>query len=176
MKLYRSLIPLLVLVFTISLSGQEMDDASIPHEESLMKAARQFASATEKLDWNKVIDMTYPPLVKLNGGREILLRQAKLSDQNLRQQEFELKKVELSAPLREIPVGDKFLAIVPIRLTFNGPLGKLYSESSLLGVSGDDGKSWSFISMAQADMNQVIELFPELPKTFVIPQKRVYQE
>ena len=176
MKLYRSLTALLALFFTLSLSAQEADIPAIPHEESLMKAAGKYAAATQKQDWNKVIDMTYLPLVKLNGGRQTLLRQAQLSDQNLQQQDFELKAAELSAPLSETPVGDNILAVVPIRLTFNGPLGKLYSESSLLGVSEDAGKSWSFISMAQVGMNQVIELFPKLPKTFVVPQKRVYQE
>ncbi len=152
------------------------ETAAVPHEESLMNYARKYAEATEKRDWNKVIDQTYAPLVKLNGGAPTLLRQAKLSDQNLEQQDFELQKVELSAPLRELEVGEYLLAIIPIRLTFKGPLGRLFSESSILGVSDNDGQSWSFISMAQADMNQLIELFPELPKDFVVPRKRVYQE
>ncbi len=173
---HKSISIFILFIFALGAYAQEEVTPAIAHEESLMKAAEQFAAATEKLDWNKVIDLTYPPLVKLNGGRQTLIRQAKLSDQNLKQQDFELQEVELSAPLRETPVGEYLLAIVPIRLTFKGPLGKLFSESSLLGVSEDDGQSWSFISMAQADMNQVIELFPKLPKTFVIPTKRIYQE
>ena len=111
-----------------------------------------------------------------NGGKQAMLAQAAAFDQNMQQRGFELKDAELAQPLRILKSGNYLMCVVPMRLTFEGPLGKLYSESGLLAVSDDDGETWGFIDLAQVQMEQLAEMFPEINPDLVIPPKRIYQE
>ena len=94
----------------------------------------------------------------------------------MEQRGFSLKKVELAEPREVLESGDYLMSVVPMRLTFDGPLGKLYSESGILAVSSNQGETWSFIDLAQVQIAQLAEIFPELNPDLEFPGKRIYQE
>lgn len=146
------------------------------HEDAISKGAAKYAKALQKGQWDKVLDLTYPEIVAKNGGRDNMISQAIQFDQTMLQRGFILKKAELSSPLNEYKGGNIIMCVVPMRLTFEGPLGKLYSESSLLAVSDDEGQSWTYIDMAQIQVSQLVEIFPEIPSDLDIPTKRITQD
>lgn len=145
-------------------------------EKKMMKQARSYAKAMEKGDWPTVVELTYPEIVKLAGGEKRYLQQSKNSSMQLERQGFSIDKAELSNPSDTVKEGSKVLSVIPMRLTFEGPLGKLYSESSLLGISNDGGKTWTFISMSQTGMDDVLKLFPKGTRRLTFPIKKVYQD
>lgn len=138
--------------------------------------AQEYAHALEKANWEAVMDQTFPPLLEKNGGRQKMIAQAKASMQDMQARGFTLKKAELSTPLGVYHSGDYLMSVVPMRLTFDGALGKIYSESSILAVSSDEGNSWKFIDMAQVQMIELTALFPAINPNMKIPVKRIYQE
>jgi len=146
------------------------------HEEAITKGAEALAKAMQKKKWEKVIDMTYPGIIELKGGEQAMLRQAQVSDQTFEQQEFTINQVELSETLNEVESGEYLMSIIPVRVTFDGPLGKLYSESSFLAVSEDGGKKWYYIFMSQISMDDLLAVFPFLSPELEFPVKRVYQK
>jgi hypothetical protein len=139
------------------------------NEEAIMKAI-------EKGKWEKILDLTFPEMIKKIGGQRRALKQAQLSDQQMEQQGFKVKVVELSKPLKEVKSNSHLMSIVPMRITFEGPLGKLYSESSLLSISKDKGETWTYISMAQVDFEDILELFPNISSELEFPKSRIYQD
>lgn len=143
---------------------------------NLMKQARIYAKAMEKGKWEKVADLTYPEIVKLAGGSARYIKQSKNSSMQLENQGFSIDMAELSSPFDTVKEGNKILSIIPMRVTFEGPLGKLYSESSLLAISLDDGETWKFISMSQTGLDEIVLLFPNGSKKLVFPTKKVYQD
>lgn len=146
------------------------------HKDAIAKGAQKYAKALEKAQWEKVLDLTYPDIITKNGGRENMMRNAKAFEAEMQQLGFELKKAELSDPLKMYASGEYLMCAVPMRLTFSGNLGKLYSESSLLGVSADSGKTWTYIDMAQIQINQLAEIFPQINPDLSIPPKRISQD
>ncbi len=166
-KMKREFCIILLLFATVGLAQ---------HEEVVLKGAEQWAAAMEKKKWKKVIALTHPKIVEMAGEEEAMLRQAEASDINFKRQEFAIEKIELSEPLNEVQSGEYLMSVVPVRITFQGPLGKVYSESSFLAVSGDGGVRWYYISMSQISMEELLTIFPDMSPDLAFPVKRVYQE
>ena len=145
-------------------------------EKKMMKEAKSYAKAMKKGDWDKVVELTYPEIVKLAGGNKRYVQQSKNSALLMERQGFTIDKAELSSPSDTVSDGDKLLSVIPMRLTFDGPLGKLYSESSILGISNDKGKTWTFISVSQTGLDEIVKLFPEATRKLAFPIKKVYQD
>ncbi len=156
------------LLFTNGMDAQQ--------PEAIAKGAEKYSKALVKAQWEKVLDLTYPEIITKNGGRQAMINQAKAFEAEMQQRGFELQKAELSDPLEIYKSGKFLMCAVPMRLTFNGPLGKLYSESSLLAVSSDEGKTWTYIDMAQVQISQLAEVFPEINPNLTIPPKRLSQD
>lgn len=145
-------------------------------EKKMMKQAKSYAKGMEKGDWEKVVELTYPEIVKLAGGEKRYIQQSKNSALLMERQGFTIDAAELSSPSDTVSDGGKLLRVIPMRLTFDGPLGKLYSESSILGISIDAGASWTFISVSQTGLEDIVKLFPEATRKLAIPTKKVYQD
>lgn len=144
--------------------------------KKMMKQALAFSKAMQKGKWEKVAEYTYPEMIKLIGGKRKYLQQAKNFDAQMEREGFKVKLSELSDP-GEIVKDDKYhMSIIPMRMTFDGPLGTLYSESSLLAISKDKGENWRFIAMAQTDFAEILELFPNISKDLKFTQSKVYQK
>lgn len=150
--------------------------ATAQDAEAAKAEARKYTKALLKGKWEKVIDMTYPELVTANGGAEKMMIQAELFDQTMVQQGFTLKKAELADPLMMFESGEYWTCVIPTKLTFNGPLGNLYSESGLLALQKKGETTWTFVDMAQVEIAQLIEVFPSLNQGIEIPVKRIYQD
>lgn len=165
-KLYSNCFIVIALLFSLTAFGQE---------KKMMKQASEMAKAMEKRKWKKVLEYTYPKMIKLAGGEKRYLQQCKEFDIQLERQEFEVEMAELSAPGEIIEHEGLLMALIPMRMTFGGPLGKLYSESSLLAISSDKGENWKFIAMAQTDFEDILKLFPNISKKLQFPQSKVYQ-
>lgn len=164
------ILSLFLASFALSIS------ATAQYEKKMMKQAKSYSIAMEKGKWEKVIDLTYHEIVKLAGGEKRYLQQSKNSALQLERQGFFIDKAELSSPSDTVNDGTHLLSVIPMRLTFQGPLGKLYSESSLLAVSKDAGETWKFISMSQTGMDDVLKLFPNGTRKLTFPIKKVYQD
>ncbi len=163
----------LLLVLTLLVSTTI---AFTQHKDAIAKGANKYSNALVKGDWEKVLDLTYAEIIIKNGGRQSMISKAKAFEAEMLQLGFELQKAELSDPLKVYQSGEYLMCAVPMRLTFKGNLGKLYSESSLLAVSSDEGKTWSYIDMAQVQINQLAEIFPDINPELRIPPKRISQD
>jgi hypothetical protein len=53
-----------------------------------------------------------------------------------------------------------------------GPGGKLNKDSSLLGISEDEGKHWVFVDLGPITQEQFGQVFPELDGKIKIPDKK----
>ncbi len=145
--------------------------------ENLMKSLGDYAEATEDKDWPKVLSLTSPRLIDFIGGEQKMLMDIKRSDRKLENSGLKLISFELSKPLQEYKTseGDIFCA-VPARLCFKGEVSKLYSEAPILAISSDEGLSWTFISVAEINRIDLVNIFPQFPKEMTLPLLRVYTD
>ena len=145
--------------------------------ENLMKSIQLYVEATEDKDWKKVLTLTSPRLIDFIGGEQKMLLDIKRSDIKLKNSGLKLVSFELSKPLQEYKTseGDIFCA-VPARLCFKGEVSKLYSEAPILAISSDEGLTWSFISVAEINRIDLVNIFPLFPKEMKLPMLRVYTD
>lgn len=145
--------------------------------ESLLKSVKLYAEANEDKDWKKVLELTSPRLIDFIGGEQKMLSDIKRADTKLKNSGLKLVSFELSQPLQEYKTseGDIFCA-VPARLCFKGEESKLYSEAPILAISSDEGLTWTFISVAEINRIDLVNIFPKFPKEMKLPLLRVYTD
>lgn len=168
---------ILSLIFTVSLVAQEAEVVEETQgEKALLKGAESYARALEKNDFEKQLELTHPKVVQHYGGVAKMLAAAEREAAQSKRAGFELSEAALADPLPGKAVGNMYYRCVPIRITVEGPFGEIYSQSGLLGLSSDQGKTWTFVSLAQIEMAVLLEIFPELPRELEMPFKQVSTE
>ncbi len=80
------------------------------------------------------------------------------------------KSVKVGDPTDPVPVGKELYIVVPFTFEIVTPTNRVAVKSSLLGISGDGGKTWTFVD-AQAGRESIKKSFPELPDKLEFPKK-----
>ncbi len=149
--------------------------ASAQVNDQLYKSAKEYAAANEDGNWKKVVSLTHPKLISFIGGEQKMLADASKGEAQMERNGLELVAFEISKPLEENRTENGIIfCAIPARVTIKDGKTKLYSEAPILAISEDGGNSWTFISVAQIDRLDLIELFPDLPKRLDLSYQKVY--
>jgi hypothetical protein len=140
-------------------------------EQIAKTKANEVAQATLKGDWNKVLDSTYPGVVKQAGGREKMLDLMKRTTEQMKTKGFAFRSAQIGDTAQVVTVGDKRFAVVPLSLVMKAPRGTIAIKSFLLGISTDKGKTWTFINGDKAHDEAVKKMLPDLPASLKLPDK-----
>lgn len=137
---------------------------------SVIKLATEMSDAIRKNDYTKVLDSTYPGVVKQMGGRDKALAQIETGMKQLKEQGIVFKDSKLGEPSEFYPEGSNLFVVIPTKNEMAFPKGKLISKSYLLGISSDSGKSWTFVDGAgMANKAAMLKILPKLPAKLVLP-------
>lgn len=144
--------------------------------DDLAKSARakadEVGSAVIKEDYAKLIELTYPEVVKLNGGSEKMIDTIKSGTKAMKEKGFSLESNKTLDPHE--PVIEKGITyiVIPTQLEMKTPMGKLVARSYLLGISPDAGKTWTFIDGAgMRNPKAVKQVLPDLPDKVKLPER-----
>lgn len=143
---------------------------------SVMKFATEMRDAILKDDLAKVIDTTYPGVVKSMGGRERAIELSQEAMKQIKAKGLEITGCKLGDPGEFYPEGENLFVIIPTENEMTFAKGKILSKSYLLGVSSDKGQTWTFVEGAgiqsQEERDKVL---PKLPEKLAFPKKEQYQ-
>lgn len=142
--------------------------------EACAEQARETGKALLKGDYETLLDRTHPRLIELAGGRETMLRTLREAMKKIEGEGFAFQTVDVGEPKRFGKAGDDRIAIVPMTVvmtTKKPEAGTITTKGYLLGVSGDDGKTWTFIDGAKLDAKNVKLFLPKFPDDFTLPEK-----
>jgi len=143
-----------------------------PQADAVKKLAEELADATVKQDFTKVIDLTYPTLVKELGGREKAIEQSAAIMNQIKTQGFVITAFTVGEPGDFSKEGDNTFVVVPTAMEMTAPVGKIESKSYLLGISSDAGKTWRFLDGAGMQSKELRDkLLPPLPAKLKLPEK-----
>ncbi len=127
---------------------------------SAKKSASRMQEAAKRGDWAKVLELTYPALVERMGGKDKALAFMKKQSSNIK-----FRSVKLGDPTQAVRVGDKTIQVtLPTTVRMVGPINEAEVDSTLLGVSRDGGKTWTFVDVQNPDQvrSVVPDVSPEL--------------
>jgi hypothetical protein len=83
---------------------------------------------------------------------------------------FQYLSAKVAEPSEPVQGGEKLFVVVPFELEMRIPNGKLRQRTFVIGISGDQGKTWTFLN-DNGDPKQRHMLVPNLPKALKLPEK-----
>jgi len=125
--------------------------------------------ALVKQEYAKVADLTHPKVIEEHGGRQKMIATVKATMQQLNESGFTFRVVKVELPTAFARAGNDTSVIAPLTLEATGLGFKVTQKTFLVGVSSDQGKTWTFIN---GDLGEaaVRKLLPDLPKKLTLPK------
>ena len=137
------------------------------------KKAGEIVAALEKEEYAKVVDLTYPKVVELMGGREKMIGALEAGMKQLKERGHSFRSVEAGEPGEFLAEGKNTFVVVPTTTEMTVPGGKSIASSYFLAISPDGGKTWTFIdgnSLRTAERRKLI--LPKLPEKLELPEAK----
>lgn len=145
--------------------------AEEPSKAAVKALARELGEATVGGQYAKVIDQTYPAVVRHLGGREKAIALTEAAVKELEQKGFAIKAYEVGEPGEFHREGDNTFVVVPTRMEVASQVGKIAGKSYLLGISSDGGTSWKFVDGSGIhDPKLRDKLLPKMPAKLKLPE------
>jgi hypothetical protein len=135
--------------------------------------ANQLNDAILSGDYEKAADLTYPKLIQLIGGRAKYLALLKGGMNETQSDQFRIIFTVSDDPTDIIEVGSDVYAILPTTMKIKVAEGILVGQSSLIGVSHDRGKHWTFVDGGKGFSHEQLKtLFPAVANRLKIPERK----
>jgi len=139
-------------------------------KRQLKANAEEIHLALLKGDVAKFVDHAHPEWVKKEGGREKMIATLKAVADDLKAKGFAFQALKVEEPKEVLADGTKRFAVVPYIVQLKGMGGMVTQEAFVIGISGDQGKNWTFFS---GDPAKIKTLLPRLlPEALKLPESR----
>ena len=128
-------------------------------------------------NYARLVDLAYPKVVELVGGRDKMIEALRTSSEDMKANGSKILGAELSEPKEVVPAGDKRFAIVPMTVRLQVPTGALRSKGFLIAVSEDRGKTWTFVDSAGLvsepgkEREKLAQILPDFPSQLKLPAR-----
>jgi hypothetical protein len=138
-----------------------------------VEQAKAVAKAVLDEDYNKLVDGTHPKVVEIMGGKEKMIETTKVIMKNLKDMGFKFKSHTVGKPHEPVIDGKTAYLVLPTTLELTTPDSKIVTESYLLGMTTDGGKTWVFVDGAGMEQKAIKDkVFPKLPEGLKLPEKK----
>lgn len=159
----------LILILSFPAVVFAQDPAVVKQQANIM------AKALAGNDYKTLVAHMYPKLVQSMGGKEKMTEQATKGMAMLKGQGVIFESATVGTVGKFYKAGKEIHCLVPDEIVFKTPNGHVRSKGNLLAVSGDKGKTWSFLDLNQATISKMNELFPTFNKDLKIPDPQQLQ-
>jgi hypothetical protein len=158
----------LALVLTCC-AAQPADNAAL--KQTAKAKVEEINAALIKEDFGKIVDLTHPKLVELLGGRDKAIAKVEAATKEMKAKGFTVRSGKVEEPSEPVAAGNELYIVVPFQLEMKAPGGRMLIKSFSIGVSNDQGKSWTFLNGDQ-ELAQVKQMLPNLPEALKLPERQ----
>ena len=145
--------------------------AAEPSKKEVKRLAEKVAKATIEGDAETIVDLSYPGLVKLIGGRKEMIEFTRAAIEQLRDEGDAFKKFEVKEPQTFYTEGANTFIVVPTRFEMMVSKKTVAGESYLLAISSDQGKTWTFLDGSGMHHKEFRKkILPKLPEKLILPE------
>jgi hypothetical protein len=148
-KIFRLLI---IILSPLALHAQ--NPALVKQQATLM------AQSMTKGDYKGIVDYTYPKAVQMAGGKEKMTVMIGTAMQQMKAAGISFESITVGTPGKFYKAGKEIHCLLPETIVMTSSKGRMAMHSNLLAVSGDGGKSWSFLDMNNSTADKVKQLIP----------------
>lgn len=159
---------ILILFFCFTSISQTKEDA--------LRDAKITSKATLNSDFKKVIKHTYPPIVKIMGGKENAVSFIEKTFKDMKTQGFTFEKAEVVSVSEIVKEQGEYRCFVKNNNQMVMSDQRIKSESYLLGIYNEADKFWYFIEAKQLTNPAISQILPNFKTELVIPQGKISTE
>lgn len=124
-------------------------------------------------DYAKFANFTNPKIIEMFGGKAKMNETTKNLMLKMKDEGFSFIDINFKDPSKFIKKGNEIQFTITQQLLMNTPNGKLVGNSTLIGISKDNGKNWTFIDSAGKSKEAIRKIFPNMsPNLVLIPKKQ----
>ena len=163
-----------MLSITVALHSYAQDPAT-----AAKQAAQKSIDALLSGDYAQVVESMPKRVVAAMGGKEAALAMLKQQTSEKSAQGISFQSDTIGTPQPMQKIGAWLVTLVPQTVTLKVRGGHLVSDAYLIGISEDEGKSWSFVdsaAFAKGKEALLAQVLPELAGKLRIPEtKRAFK-
>jgi hypothetical protein len=127
---------------------------------ALVAQAQEVNDAFRRRDFARMVDMTYPKVVEAAGGRDKMISALAKGLKEMETEGVSVLASTAAAPTQIVHVSGWIYAVVPTSLKVKAKDGVFQTESSMIGLSSDNGANWTFIDAGGKDHTQLMTMLP----------------
>lgn len=157
----------LVVLGLLAMPSLAQEDKMVETVKGLVK---KVMDATVEGNYSLVLDMTYPKVLEMMGGKAAALKEVEKSMNLIKAQGFTFKLKEIGNPT-VVTAGKEHYSVTSFTLNMTGQGKKITAKSAVIGISSDAGKTWSFINLDDKGEKGLRKILPNLPADLVIPKQ-----
>jgi hypothetical protein len=135
--------------------------------------AERFGAALKTEDWSAFVNLTYAPHVAKLGGKSKAVAALRA---NAKKERFRVERLAVKQPDRLIVAAGDALAILPVELELRVGDTRLAGSSFFLGISSDQGRTWSFLDGYGLDRQTVKSVIPHFPPGVDLPEQAIVEK
>ena len=142
-----------------------------PRLGQIKKGAGAVGAAMLAGKYTEVLDLTYPAIVDLMGGREKALATVAEQMNEIKEHGITLSSFVVDDSSEIKAGGAELFAAIPTTMEMKAPQMKITAKSFLLAISRDQGKTWSYADGTNLTPELMKTLFPKFPAELKLPEK-----
>jgi hypothetical protein len=136
---------------------------------SLAVQAKAVNDALASGDFARFLDLTYPKVIEMAGGREKMQANIKKELTDMEAEGVRLLSSATGEPSQFVHDSGSIFAVLPVTLRIKAQTGVFQSEGSMIGVSADSGLNWTFIDASGKDQKELSSILPNTISKLTLP-------
>ncbi len=140
------------------------------NQNSIIKIqAMNMANALIKKDFPTFLRYMHPNIIETAGGKEKVLQRMDTANAIASQLGAVIKKIVIGNPGTIVKYKNQMQVTLPQTSEMTSGFGNISLETTLIGISTDEGKNWKFIDTSMYNLKEVKKAMPDLSPELVIP-------
>jgi len=134
--------------------------ATVENYPALIAQAQEVNDAFRRRDFARMVDLTYPKVISAAGGRDKMIAALAKGLKEMETEGVVVLSSTAAAPRQVVHVPGWIYAVVPTTLKVKAQDGIFQTDSSMIGLSSDNGANWTFIDAGGKDHTQLKGFLP----------------
>ena len=160
------------IIFLLLLSLKAYSQTTINQsalKQTLKEDASKMGAAFLAGDYKTFAKYTYPRIVEIMGGATNMAEALTKTTANMKAQGVSFSKITFDEPSAIVKSGSELQATIPQHIELKLTQGRLVNTSTLIAISTDNGKNWTFVDTSNKDMATLHKALPNLNSSITIP-------
>lgn len=156
----------IIISFFIFFTGHSQNDPATV--KTLLEQADMMGQKFVARDYEAFLKYAHPATIKSMGGQQAALRKMNEQMKQVIEDGIVVTNVSFGIPSKFIKVNSELQCTVPQIIEMHVPGGKVTTTTTMLAISSDNGKTWSFIDTANHNHSNMKLLIPNLSDEIIL--------